>query len=268
MIFLKKIKNDKYYTSTELARYCIDKTYEVIRKENISEIIEPSAGNGSFSLQIPNCIAYDIEPEHKAIIKQDYLELDKPYKEGRLLIGNPPFGNRNALAVQFFKKSIEIADYIAFILPISQYKNVQQMYEFDLVHSEDLGLHTYTDRKLHCCFNIYKRPSNNKLNKKPNYKLKDVEVREYRRNGTYKKPEQYDFGMCTWGNGSCGREVEYVGQYAQEAYVVIKNEELREDILKVCRETDWRNLYPSISSAKLQMWKIYKHFRDVIPNIK
>ena len=251
-----------------MAKYCIDKTYEVIGKENIVEIMESSAGNGSFSLQISNCTAYDIEPEHESIIKQDYLELDIPYRKGRLIISNPPYGSRNTLSVQFFKKSIQIADYIAFILPISQYKNVQQMYEFDLVYSEDLGLHTYTDRELHCCFNIYKRPTNGKLNKKPNYKLEDVEVREYRRNGTYEKPDSYDFGMCAWGNGSCGKEVEHVGQYAQEIYVTVKNEDFRHEILRVCKETDWRNLYPSISSAKLQTWKVYKHFRDTIPNIK
>lgn len=264
-----KIPLDKYYTSPELAKYVVDKTKEIISEENITEYIEPSAGAGVFLDYLDKpYLAYDIEPEDNRVIKQDYLELDIEYKKGRCVIGNPPYGARNTLAVQFFKKSIEIADYIAFILPISQYKNNQQMYEFDLIYSENLGLHTYTDRKLHCCFNVYSRPKGNKLNKKPDYKLKDVEVREYRRNGSYKKPEHYDFGMCTWGNGSCGKEIEYVGQYAQEAYVIVKNEELRDEILRVCRETDWKNLYPSISSAKLQTWKIYKHFRDTIPNIK
>lgn len=263
----KKIKNDKYYTSEELTKYCIDKTFETLGDEDITEIIEPSAGGGSFSLKIEKCIAYDIEPEHDTIIKQDYLELNTPYKKGRLVIGNPPYGSRNTLAVQFFKKSIQIADYIAFILPISQYNNTQQMYEFDLIYTEDLGLQVYTDRELHCCFNIYRRPVSGELNKKPNYKLKDVEVREYRRNGSYEKPDCYDFGMCTWGS-SCGKEVEYIGQYAQEAYIIIKNEDFRDEILRICKETDWRNLYPSISSAKLQMWKIYKHLKERIPELE
>ena len=83
-----------------------------------------------------------------------------------------------------------------------------QMYEFDLIYSEDLGIQKYSDIKLHCCFNIYRRPLSGEYNKKPNYKLKDVEVKEYRRNGTYKKPEKYDFGICAWGNGSCGKDVE------------------------------------------------------------
>ena len=134
-----KLHLDKYYTPKELAKYCINKTYEMIGKENITEIIEPSAGSGSFSLQIPNCIAYDIEPEHNTIIKQDFLELKLDYKKGRLLIGNPPFGDRMNLATKFMKKGFQIADYIAFILPISQKNNNYKFYEFNLIYSEDLG---------------------------------------------------------------------------------------------------------------------------------
>ena len=42
-----KLDNDKYYTPIDLAKKCIDKTFEIIGKENITEIIEHSAGNGS-----------------------------------------------------------------------------------------------------------------------------------------------------------------------------------------------------------------------------
>ena len=200
MIKIAKIENDKYYTPKDLAKYCIDKVYEIVGEENISETIEPSAGNGSFSGQIYHnvCFAYDIETEKDNIIKANYLEQDIKYLWGRLIIGNPPYGRCLNMAQKFFKKSIEIGDYIAFILPISQLNNTQSMYEFDLIYSEDLGIHTYTDRKLHCCFNIYKRNFNG-LNPKQNYKLKDVTIIEFRRNGTYKKPINFDFGMCSWG---------------------------------------------------------------------
>ena len=45
---MSKIKNDKYYTSNELAEYCVNKTKEIIGKQNISEWLEPSAGAGVF----------------------------------------------------------------------------------------------------------------------------------------------------------------------------------------------------------------------------
>lgn len=261
---MAKINLDKYYTEIQTAKYCIDKVYDII--SNITEIIEPSAGNGSFSLQIPNCISYDIEPEHESIINQDFLELDIEYLPGRLIIGNPPFGTRNTLSVKFYKKSIELCDYIAFILPISQYNNNQQMYEFDLIHSEELPLIEYSGVKLLTCFNIYRRPKNG-LNKKENFKLKDVGVYEYRRGGTYKKPDVYDFGMCSWGQ-SLGKEVLFVGQYAQENYIIIRNDKYREQILDLCKNTDWKNLYPFISSPKIQTWKICKYLKEQIPELK
>ena len=87
-----KLQNDKYYTPIELANYCWDKVFEVIGEENISEIIEPSVGNGSFlhhTEQLPH-FAYDIEPECESkfthIFKQDYLSADIKYLWGRLII--------------------------------------------------------------------------------------------------------------------------------------------------------------------------------------
>ena len=93
----------------------------------------------------------------------------------------PPFGNRNTLSVKFYKKSIDLCDYIAFILPISQFNNNQQMYEFNLIYSEDLGKRDYSDRVVHCCFNIYKKPSG-QFNSKPDYRLKDIDIIEVRLN--------------------------------------------------------------------------------------
>ncbi len=263
---MSKIINDMYYTPYELATYCINKTFQIIGRDFITEIVEPSAGNGSFSSQINNCIAYDINPIGKSIIKQDFLTLNLSYMKGRLFIGNPPFGHRNTLAVKFYKQAIKYGDYIAFILPISQYNNNQQMYEFNLIYSEDLGLKKYSDVELHCCFNIYQRPDNGIYNIKPNYKLKDVVVTEYRRGGTYKKPENYDYGICAWG--SLGKEINYVGQYAQENYIFIKNQDFKDEILKVIKCADWKNIYPSISSPKLQTWKIYKYLKEQIKELK
>lgn len=261
---MSKINLDKYYTSKSQASCCIN----IVNKLGleISETIEPSAGNGSFSLQIPNCISYDLEPEHDSIIKQDFLKLELPYKKGRLFIGNPPFGTRNTLSVAFYKKAILMGDYIAFILPVSQYNNSQQMYEFDLIHSEILPLIEYSGVKLLCCFNVYERPKNGINKKAINYKLNDVFIGEYRRGGKYKIPETFDFAMNTYG-ASIGKEVKEIGTFCQENYVIIKNNTHREKILELMKETDWKNLYPFISSPKIQTWKIYKYLKEKIPEL-
>lgn len=272
-----KIQNDKYYTPKNLAKQLIEKTITVLVNNGVSDItdiIEPSAGNGAFSSQI-KCIAYDIEPECNNIIKADFLQENISYKQGRLCIGNPPFGTNNSLSIKFYKKCCEIGDYIAFIQPISQLNNNLQMYEFDLIYSEDLGLIKYSDRELHCCFNIYKRPLNGKFNLKPDYTLKDITIIEHRRkNGNYQtaknKPidENYDYAMCNWGNGCLGKVPEYIGQYAQEVYFYCHKKEYLQKMKDLLEFNTIRNFVNSISAKRISVMRLYKYLKDNIEGIE
>ena len=267
---MAKIKNDKYYTPPDLAQYIVKKTNDVIGNNNITEYLEPSAGAGVFLDYLDKpYLAYDIEPEDDRVVKQDYLKLELEHKQGRCVIGNPPFGRGNSLSMAFYKKSIKLAEYIAFILPISQHKNNVQLYDYDLIYSEDLGKRTYSDIELHCCFNIYKRPEKG-LNKKPNYKLKDINIVEYRRDGReIKVPDGYDYAMGSFGAGCVGKEVEHVGKYALECYFYINNNNLKDKIINVLKTTDWKSLSKGISGTyRLPQWKIYKYIKEQIPEIQ
>lgn len=252
-----KLHLDKYYTSDETAQYCIDVARKVLRDEKITEVIEPSAGNGVFSKKISNCIAYDIEPEDDSVTKQDFLELNSSYKQGRLFIGNPPFGARNTLAVSFYKKCVSLGDYIAFILPVSQLNNVQQMYEFDLIHSEDLGKLNYTGREVHCCFNIYKRNSKG-LNTKPNSKIKDILITEVRLGN--KIVDNYDIRICAWG-ASIGKEVQEDKSFAKEFYIKVSNEKLRDKILELLKTVKWTDEYIMTSTPNLLQWQVVDYLK-------
>ena len=267
---MTKILNDKYYTPTELASRLIETTFRVLVEngiQDITDVIEPSAGNGSFSNQI-KCTAYDIEPECDGIIKADFLEESIEYKQGRLCIGNPPFGNSNSLSIKFYNKCCEIGDYVAFVQPISQYNNNLQMYRFDLIYSEDLGIISYSDRELHCCFNIYKRNDSGQFNPKPDFTLKDITIKEYRRNGSYKKPEGYDYAICNWGNGSLGKVPEYVGQYAQEAYFYCHKKEYLQQMIDLLEYNTIRNYVNSISAKRISVMRLYKYLKDNIEGIE
>ena len=264
-MIMAKIELDKYYTPVNLAKYCIDKTFEIIGKENITDIIEPSAGNGSFSNQL-ECVAYDVNPEHKSIIKQDYLKLELEYKKGRLIIGNPPYGRCMNLAQKFYKKSIQIGDYIAFILPISCLNNTQSLFEFDLIYSEDLGEHNYSNRQLHCCFNIYKRPING-LNKQKRIKLKDVKIIR-QDSKQYNEIIDYDIRMCYWGNGSAGKILKDNEHYAAEYKIIILNDDIREDVIRVLNEVNWFDELNKIAMLKIQQFHIYNLLKREIPNIQ
>lgn len=263
---MTRIENDKYYTPKDLAKYCIDTVFDVLAHENIVEIVEPSAGNGSFSNQIKGCIAYDIDPERDSIIKQDYLKLDTEYLSGRLVIGNPPFGSRMSLAQRFFKKSVTIADYIAFILPISQLNNTSSLYEFDLVHSEDLGKQTYTDRELHCCFNIYKRPVKG-LNRRTHNRLKDITIvrQDSKR---FEEVTDHTIRMCYWGDGSAGKILEEDEAYAAEYKIIIHNKELEDEIVKTLHGIDWHSELNKIAMLKIQQFHIHDVLRKYVEGIK
>ncbi len=214
-------------------------------------------------------MAYDIAPEDDRVVKADWLQIDLEYKKGRCIIGNPPFGSKNTTSVKFFKRSAKICDYIAFILPISQLNNNQQMYEFDLIYSEDLGLRHYSDRDLHCCFNIYKRPKNG-LNKKNNYKLKDVIIKENRRTGQQVIDSDYDIGICSFGSGIIGKIPNYVGQYAKEFYFKVYNDRYREKIIELIKSTDWEHdVCNGISGqTNLAQWQVYKYLKEQIPELE
>ena len=163
---------DKYYTPEWLVKHTVKKAVEIIGKENITDIIEPSAGDGAFIEELDklakelgiNVEYYDLYPSHPRIIKMDYKKLIKSYKKGRLIIGNPPFGTSSSLWKAFCKKSAKIGDFIAFISPASQYKSNYYFKEGVLVYSELLNDVEYRgdeeyggkDQKVRTCLNIYK----------------------------------------------------------------------------------------------------------------
>ena len=267
---MAKIKNDKYYTSDELAKYCVEKTKEIIGVENITEWLEPSAGAGAFLNHLPNdTLAYDIEPEDKRIVKQDYLTVNLPYKKGRCVIGNPPYGDRNNLSRAFYKKSICVGDYISFILPISQLNNISSLYEFDLIYSEDLGIQQYSDRQIHCCLNIYKRPKKG-LNKKINKKLNDVVIYrdDYKGLVNGKSYEDMEFDLCIFRRGASAGKIKVTNINKQTYKIIINNEKLKDSIIHTILNYDWKGYKNHQSAPSISKEDIYFILKEQIPEIE
>ena len=267
-----KLDLDQYYTSYEDMEYCVNKAWDIIKdlRYEVSEFLEPSAGEGVFSNYLAtsglDVIAIDIEPKGEDIIKADFLTYDLEYKEGRFIIGNPPFGTRLNLAQKFYKRAIELGDYIAFILPISQLNNTQSMYEFDLVHSEDLGKLLFSNKKkVHCCLNVSVRPKNG-LNKKIQNKLKDITIiREDKKD--YEKIE-YDIRMCYWGDGTAGKILTEEEHYSGEYKIIIHNKELRDEIINLFNTIDWSKELNSTAMRRIKQYHIIQVLKKYIPNIK
>lgn len=254
----RNIELDKFYTPIETAEKCVELMLNTITNRLfVTEYLEPSAGCGNFSNIIKGSIAYDIKPQAEGIIEADFLKLNLPYKEGRLIFGNPPFGDRNNLARSFYKKAVEISDAIAFILPISQLDNRDSLYEFDLIESTDLGVLEYSGMKIHCCFNIYTRPKSG-VNSKPKYKNNLFILL---RTGDDKFEEtKADFMFCK--RGTAGKEIIEGGKrYGDEYKVVVNDKTLLNDIKNTILNFDWSNYKKHQSAPNISKNDIYRLFK-------
>jgi hypothetical protein len=143
-------EKDQFFTPDSTAEYCYIKFLEVLKLYKDYEkytYIEPSAGNGSFLKILPDDrrIGFDIEPKHKEIIKQDYLDWKPNENDNKkyVVIGNCPFGLRGQLALKFINNSSKFADYVCFILPQlfesdGKGSPMKRVVGLNLIHSETL----------------------------------------------------------------------------------------------------------------------------------
>lgn len=115
---------DQFYTSPKIVNRFLKIINKKININSKSILIEPSAGDGKFldgfDIFFPNnkIMAYDIEKNHHKVKQQNFLNLSLSYNENFVVIGNPPFGHRSKLAIDFLNKSAEFSDVICFVLPI------------------------------------------------------------------------------------------------------------------------------------------------------
>lgn len=149
---------DQFYTTDETARYCYNKTLEVLQKLEIDIneyiFIEPSAGCCNFYTLLPEDrrIGIDIDPKGEQadeLVEADYLEYFPDDNERKyIVVGNPPFGLRGNLALRFINHSYDFADVVAFILPPlfnSTGKGVPmtRVKGYKLAHTENLKRNSY-----------------------------------------------------------------------------------------------------------------------------
>lgn len=161
---------DQYYTKPDICLYLYQKTQSVISQyDDLSQFtwVEPSVGEGCFFDILPqnNKIGIDIDPKRDDIIKHDYLTYELPNKR-LIVIGNPPFGHRGVLALEFINHSSS-AEYVAFILPMF-FKSTgkgsirYRVKGFNLIYEENLPKNSFylengKDADVKCCFQIWSK---------------------------------------------------------------------------------------------------------------
>jgi hypothetical protein len=182
----RTVHREQFFTDRDLARRCIEFTDGLVPLAGYAVIVEPSAGDGSFFDELPadRRIGLDIEPRHDDVAAADFLTWEPPATTGRILtIGNPPFGQRAALAVAFLAAACAFSDVVAFILPRSFNKYTFQNRvprTFHLLGSFDCGDfrgHDGSEQSVKTVFQVW-------------------EKRPYERDPVLPAATHQDFSMC------------------------------------------------------------------------
>lgn len=132
---------DQFYTRDKIAARYLRR---LAKRYNLAAylLVEPSAGGGAFSRQMPvNTVAIDRDPKCPGILKADFLAIRLVCDLNTITVGNPPFGRNASLAVDFFNHAAGQSDVIAMILPRSFLKaSIENRLNcnFHLVHSEEV----------------------------------------------------------------------------------------------------------------------------------
>jgi hypothetical protein len=268
---------DKFYTIPSISKKCLESIGSLYNWSIWDLVIEPSAGNGSFFTQIPTSkkIGIDISPEHKDIIKQDFLTYNPPINTGNILVvGNPPFGRVSSLAIKFFNHASKWADVIAFIIPktfrrVSVHNKLNTT--FHLVFDDEIPMEPCSfnpPMMAKCCFQIWEK----KMTKRAIVKLTKIHndwdflklgPRDTKRQPTY--PTGADFAIRAYG-GKCGIIVcTGLEELYPKSWYWIKSKINKNTLIKRFNELDYNlslNTARQNSIGKGELVKLYSEKYD------
>lgn len=252
-----KISFDKFYTSEQCVKHCLDVIESIVGVDvlNSCSILEPSAGNGSFYKELCSryneVIGLDIAPECNSVIEQDFFEWQPDRNKQYITIGNPPFGVRGWMALEFINKAAEFSDYVCFILPMYFSSDGKGSAKFrvkglELIYSEDLeypfnDVELNKEVQLNTVFQIWKRGINKSffIPESENVSVYTVCSNPNRRCGMDKLDEYDCFISSTFYTTNNVvynfDDVKYNAGYG----IIIHDTDKKEEILNFLNDTDW-----------------------------
>jgi hypothetical protein len=269
---------DQYFTNKDLAKNLFAKTNEILTRyeQNIADYhwLEPSVGEGCFFDLLPENqrIGVDIEPLRNDIIKSDYLKFNLP-KEKLIVIGNPPFGHRGVMALNFINHS-QNADYVCFILPMffeSKGKGSvkYRVRGFNLIHSERLPKNSFyvpaTQKTVDvkCVFQIWSKKHKpekeefswyNNKHKEPFGDIVKVVTVSLAKNRECGKRWIFDEKADFYISSTFHDKISIVYDFSQVKYksgvaviFTTENQEVKNKIIEVFENTEWKN-YASLAT--------------------
>ncbi len=252
-----EVPEDAFYTRRHIASKCFGSFMQVCNSNGLDVskhvFIEPSAGEGCFYDFLPkNTIGLDINPGSPKIEKADFLTW-KPSKKGKyVVIGNPPFGHRGAIALAFINRAFLFADIVAFILPMSFYSNgkgsnMKRVAGAHLLHNERLPSdsfywpETHKPMNVNTIFQVWKKGAGQGV-------FADYDISEYvdvytccsvpNRFCGLGRGRKYDCFIASTFYSDVGIVYDFKDVRYQSGYgIIIKKDKQR--IMSLLKNTDW-----------------------------
>ncbi|MGL4647258.1 MAG: hypothetical protein ACRCVI_00845 [Mycoplasmoidaceae bacterium] len=239
---------------------------------SIAKFLEPSAGTGNFLVSLnkfgvdyKRIEGYDLDPKHESIKNENYLLLKKNKSKKRIIIGNPPFGKRGKVALEFLNKGLKEANIVCFILPnIFNRYSIQKLIDQDakLIYIKSLNANSFilNDReyKVNCVFQIWAK----EIILEDDYRIKSIpkikhdDFITYIHNNTEetlkyfnKKIYKWDFAVHRQGYYDYSIKIsdpKKLIKNRQYFFIKAKNN----DVLKIIKEID----FVKLSKTNTQVW--------------
>jgi len=140
------VEADQFFIQPDIAKDLANWIKKHPFYKDVKKTIDPCAGEGTMTKMFKNVTAYDLHPRKDWIKKQNFLTSSHPKKPGTFVMMNPPYGKKSDLAIKFFNKATEFADYIGGIFPKTfKRPSVQNQLdmEFELVDQKDLPANAF-----------------------------------------------------------------------------------------------------------------------------
>jgi hypothetical protein len=224
---------DQYYTKPAIAQECWSLVRGLLwqigwNRDDIC-VLEPSAGRGAFLDAVGDIPKMGVEvdpaaPPRPEIVFADFMsrsKWDKPFQEMRrgrmpVVMGNPPFGRKGDVALDFLNECLDVAGVIGFVLPLgfrkwSSQSRVQRTAH--LVIDHDLPVSAFfagdKDFALRCCFQVWTRADigvplgyyDLRLTAKPRVDHEDFSAWQYNRTVEAEKYFDYDWDFAVLRQG-------------------------------------------------------------------
>ena len=278
---IQSVPLDQFYTRPHVARACYDQLIEFLVRDGADPksftYLEPSAGTGAFLDLLPPStrLGLDIQSQRADIVETDFLAWSPdPSDMPIVVVGNPPFGYRAWLALEFVNHAAKFAEYVGFILPMAFQSDGKgspklRVRGMHLVASQTLPPESFVDGsgrvvKVNALWQIWKR-GDREAQPEPTcdtwLDLFTVDERKERLCGQERLHEADFFIQRTFYRDPPSlvisfSEVRYVCGYG----IVIRKE--RERVLEILNNTDWHE-YSNLAAHNCHHISMY-HIRRAL----